>query len=83
MKIADKLADLWLLAIQSRLDNQEATPGYSKHRRWLEAMYRRRLRNFSMIRDAIERSRIHESTILLIAIIYHRITKLEFDILFG
>ena len=46
MKIADKLADVWLLAIQSRLNNQKATSGYSKHRRWLEALDLKRIPYF-------------------------------------
>ena len=38
MKIADKLADLWMFAIQCRLGKQEATSGFTKLRQWTEAM---------------------------------------------
>ena len=64
MKIADKLADLWLLAIHSRLGNQEATAGYRKHRRWLEAMDLEKFPTAIMIRDAIEEWCLYGSTIL-------------------
>ena len=65
MKIADKLADFWLLAIQSRLGNQEATSGFTKHRKWIDAMDD--LQKFPaaiMIRDAIERWCMYGSTML-------------------
>ena len=64
MKIADKLADLWLLAIQSRLGNQEATSGYSKHHRRLDAMDLERFPAAIMIWNAIERWCMYGSTIL-------------------
>ena len=64
IRIADKLADLWLLAIHSRLGNQEATAGYRKHRRWLEGMNLEQYPAAVMIRDAIERWCMYVSTIL-------------------
>ena len=64
MKIADKLADLWLLAIQSRLGNQEASSGFAKHRRWLDAMDLDKYPIAVTIRDAIEQWCIYGSTIL-------------------
>ncbi len=64
MKIADKLADLWLLAIQCRLGNQEATSGFAKHREWIEAMELEQFPAAIMIRDAIERWCMYGSTIL-------------------
>ena len=64
MKIADKLADLWLLAIQSRLGNQEATSGFTKHRRWIDGMELKEYPAAIMIRDAIERWCMYGSTIL-------------------
>ena len=64
MKIADKLADLWLLAIQSRLGNQEASAGFAKHRRWLDAMDLEQFPLGVMLRDAIEQWCMYGSTIL-------------------
>lgn len=64
MKIADKLADYWLLAIQSRLGNQEATSGIAKHREWIDGMDLKDFPAAIMIRDAIERWCMYGSTIL-------------------
>ena len=64
MKIADKLADLWMFAIQCRLGNQEAASGFSKHRQWIEAMDLDAYPAAIMIRDAIEQWCMYGSTIL-------------------
>ena len=64
MKIADKLADLWMFAIQCRLGNQEAVIEFSKHRQWIEAMDLEAYPAAIMIRDAIERWCMYGSTIL-------------------
>ena len=63
-KIAEKLADLWLFAIQYRQGNQEATTGFIKHRRSIEAMDLEAYPASIMIRDAIERWCMYGSVIL-------------------
>ena len=64
MKIADKLADLWMFAIQCRQGNQEATRVFTKHRRSIEAMDLKAYPVAIMIREAIERWCMYGSTIL-------------------
>ena len=64
MKIADKPTDLWLLAIQSRLGNQEASTGFAKHRWWLDAMDLNQFPAAVTLRDAIECWCMYGSTIL-------------------
>ena len=64
MKIAHKLADLWMFAIQCRLGNREASSGFTKHRQWIDAMNLEAYPATIMIRDAIEQWCMFRSTIL-------------------
>ena len=64
MRITDKLADLRLLAIHSRLGNQEATAGHRKHPHRLEAMDPKKFPTAVMIPDAFERWCIYRFRIL-------------------
>ena len=64
IKVADKLADLWQFALQSRLGNREATQGFMKHLTWLQELDLEAFPNAVILRDAIVRWREDGSTIL-------------------
>ena len=64
LTIAVELADLWLLAVQSRLGNQEATAVFTRHRERIEAMDLTKFPAAVILRDAIERWCMYGSAIL-------------------
>ena len=64
LTIAVELADLWLLAVQSRLGNQEATAVFARHREKIEAMDLTKFPAAVILRDAIERWCMYGSAIL-------------------
>lgn len=64
MKIVDKLADLWLFAIQCRTGDQEVTSGFARHREWIDRMKFEEYPAANMVRDAIEQWCMYGSTML-------------------
>ena len=54
MKIADKLADLWQFAMQTRRGNAEARLGYETHLKWLDDLELTKYPGAVILRNAIE-----------------------------
>ena len=64
IKIAERLADLWQFALQSRYGNREATLGFTNHLKWLDELDLTEFPNAVAVHDAIERWCLYGSMVL-------------------